>query len=196
MIRVTEVLDYLTEPELLNWFITKGKTACKKISEESLRIGSAVDKLIQQDIKEHQYMVPNGELAIANCLLAWEKFKKDYPSYISSIISIQCEAKDGEIVGHPDIELTDQIDDIKTSRAIQPRYLTQTSKYARMMNKHKIGIIRLDKETANYEYKQFGIDVIDYENLVFDAYLVAYKHNKIIREIIRKQLELEVLGVE
>ena len=195
MIRVTDVIGYLTEPELLNWYLTKGKTACKKIQEDSLRIGTVVDLLIRQDIKGEGYLIPNGELAIANCMTAWEKFKIVYPAYVSSIKSIQTEISDGEIVGHPDIVLDDSIDDIKTSRAISPRHWTQVSKYARMAGKHSVGIIRLDKETAEFEYKKFGQDVIDYENQVFDAYLTAYRHNSKIREIIRLQLEKEVLGI-
>lgn len=194
-IRVTKVLDYLTEPELLNWYITKGKAACKKIGDEALRIGSAVDRMIQEDIKGEGYLVPEEDAPIVNCMSAWEKFKADHPGYLASITGFQEELTDGEIVGHPDIILADQIDDIKTSRAIQPRYWTQTSKYAKMANKSKVGVLRLDKESGLYEYKVFGQDVIDYENTVFDAYLLAYKHNTTIREIVRRQLEEEVLNV-
>ena len=195
MISVTTILDYLTEPELLAWFIRTGKAGCKKIQDESLRVGKAVDSLIQQDIKKQGYVVPNSDLAIGNCMMAWEKFKLAYPSYVGSIVSIQQEINDGEIVGHPDILTADEVSDVKTSRAIQPRHWTQTAKYASMAKRSRIAIIRLDKETAEFEYKWQGQEVIDYELTVFNAYLVAYKHNTIIREIIRKQLELEVLGV-
>ena len=195
-IRVTQVLDYLTEPELLNWYLTKGKTACKKIQEESLRVGSLVDKLIQSDIKGDGCLLSNADAPVVNCMIAWEKFKKEYPGYISSIKSIQQEITDRIVVGHPDILLEDEVDDIKTSRAINPRHWTQVAKYARMACKSSIGIIRLDKETAEFEYKRLGKDVIDYENTVFDAYLEAFKHNMTIREIVRRQLEMEVLGVE
>lgn len=195
MIRVTQVLDYLTEPELLNWYLTKGKATCKKISDEALRIGSAVDSMIQSDIKGEGYLCPAEDMPIENCMSAWEKFKADHPGYLSSITGFQEELTDGEVVGHPDIILPDQIDDVKTSRAIQPRYWTQTAQYARMAKKSKIGVLRLDKESGLYEYKVFGQEVIDYENKVFDAYLLAYKHNTTIREIVRRQLEMEVLNV-
>ncbi len=64
-----------------------------------------------------------------------------------------------------------------------------------MAKKPKIAILRLDKTLGIYEFKEQGQEVIDYEIGVFNAYLTAYKHNTIIREIIRKQLELEVLGI-
>lgn len=195
-IRVTAVLDYLTEPELLAWYLKTGKAACKKISDAALRVGTLVDKMIQEDIKGEGYLCPAEDTPVENCMAAWEKFKADHPGYMASITGFQDEVTDGEIVGHPDIILADQIDDVKTSRAIQPRYWTQTSKYAQMAGKSKVGIIRLDKETGNYEYKVMGKDVVDYENRVFDAYLMAYKHNTTIREIVRQQLEMEVLGVE
>jgi hypothetical protein len=63
-----------------------------------------------------------------------------------------------------------------------------------MAKKSKIGIIRLDKETGEFEYKTFGQDIIDYELRIFNSYLLLYKHNMTIREIVRKQLEAEVLG--
>lgn len=195
MLSVTEVLDYLTEPELLNWFITKGKAACKKIGDEAKRVGSLVDQLVQQDIKVGEYAVPNGDTQVAICMVAWEKFKVEHTEFKPSIVSMQTELVDDGIVGHPDFIRVDQITDLKTSRAIHPRYWTQTAKYAKMAGKNKISILRLDKESGMYEYKEQGEDVVAYENQVFEAYLVAFRHNTIIREIIRKQLELEVLGV-
>ena len=195
MLSVTQVLDYLTEPELLNWYITKGKAACKKIGDAALRVGTIVDKLIQDDLKGEGYLLPGEDAQIENCMMAWEKFKKDWPLKIQTIEGIQQEVTDGEIVGHPDIITEWGIIDIKTSRAIQPRYWTQTAKYAQMAGKPKIAILRLDKELGIYEWKEQGQEVIDYEIGVFNAYLTAYKHNTIIREIIRKQLEAEVLGV-
>lgn len=195
MISVTQVLDYLIEPELFNWYMKNGKAACKKISEASLRVGTIVDKLIQDDLKGEGYLLPEEDAPIENCMKAWEQFKKDWPLKIQTIEGMQTELTDGEIVGHPDIVTEWGIIDIKTSRAIQPRYWTQTAKYAQMAGKPKIAILRLDKESGMYEFKEQGKDVIDYELGVFNAYLVAYKHNMTIREIVRKQLEAEVLGV-
>lgn len=195
MTSVTQVLDYLTEPELLNWYLTKGKAACKKIGDEAKRIGSMVDMMVQHDIQSKGYTLPNEDTAVINCMAAWEKFKQDNPLFVKEVRFLQMELVDGDLVGHPDILTDDMVVDIKTSRAIQPRYWTQTAQYARMAKKSKIAILRLDKESGLYEWKVFGKDVIEYENRVFDAYLVAYKHNMTIREIVRKQLEMEVLGV-
>ena len=48
---VTEVLDYLTPPELVNWMERTSKAKRKAIQDEALAIGTEVDRLVQMDIK-------------------------------------------------------------------------------------------------------------------------------------------------
>lgn len=208
MPRVTEVIDYLMEPELFNWHIRMGKTACKKIGDEAKRIGTAVDELVQQDIREGGYLVPEGDSPIENCMLGWEKFKKDYPKFVPSIKFMQKEVREGELVGHPDF-ISDEIHrwgitDLKCSSGIRPRYLTQTSKYLDMERKMEnrgegfIAILRLEKAAPQgfYEYKEItDQEIIQYEIKVFEAYLTAFKHNENVREIMRAMLEKEILDV-
>lgn len=207
---VTEVLDYLTEPELLNWYRNNSKKKCEEISKEAIRVGSAVDALVQQDIREGGYLVPEGDSPIQNCLKAWELFKKDYPEFVESVKEMQIEltSHEEDLVGHPDFicERSNSwgIVDLKCASGIRPRYWTQTSKYLDMESKivssHEgfrfIGVLRLDKVTGLYEYKEiYDEEYIQYEISVFNAYLLAFNHNVRNREQIRLMLEKELFDV-
>lgn len=206
MIRVTEILDYLTEPELLKWYLDKGKAFCKKISDEALYIGKNVDQMIQDDIRGIGYAVPNNDPKIANCMSAWELFKKDRPDFVKSITAMQEELVWNDIVGHPDF-MTETpkrwgIVDLKCSSSIRPRYFTQTAQYSEMKRlsakftkPRYIAVLRLGKDSGLYEYKEIDDEgIIKYEVNVFEAHLMLFKHNMSIREILRRQLEMEVLG--
>ena len=202
---VTRVMDYLTERELLEgWYLKNGEAKRKKIQDEALRVGSLVDSLIQQDIREGGYLVPEGDTPVVNCLKGWEKFKKDCPMFIETVKEMQIELKDGELIGHPDFVIDDGmrkgIIDLKCARSIQPRYWTQTAQYLKMNGGGNfIGVLRLEKTDENglYEYQENNdLEYIKYEWKVFEAYLTAYHHNKNNREAIRKMLEDNYEGVK
>ena len=205
MVSVTQVLDALVEKELLNWIEKNSKAKRKAITDEALRVGTEVDLLVQQDIKEGGYLLPEGDSKIESCMTAWEKFKKDHPNFISGIKDIQLELKQGEIVGHPDIITRDGgVVDIKTSRSIYPRYWLQVAQYSEMLKSNPdyfgklsdryIAVLCLDKESGNYTYQEMKDEAhIQYEVSVFNAYYKVYKHAFNNREIIRQQLELEVV---
>lgn len=202
---VTEILDYLTEPELVRWIENNSKAKRKSIRDEALRVGTAVDLLVQQDIKEGGYLVPEGDLPIENCMVGWELFKKEHPEFVSSVIEMQIELKQGELVGHPDFVIENGIIDLKCSSGIRPKYWTQVAKYYDMRwtdkiimeNCGTIGIIRLEKmekKEPKYEYiLNNNREYINYEIEVFGAYYVAYLHAFKNREMIRQQLEEEKL---
>ena len=196
MPRVTEVLDYSMEPELFNWHIRLGKAACKKIGDEAKRVGTLVDSLIQQDIRDGGYLAPEGDEPVTNCLRAWELFKTAYPEFVPSVVGMQDEVKLDDLVGHPDFIHADGITDLKCSSGIRPRYWTQTAQYLKMLGRGEwIAVLRLDKVTGIYEYKKItDVEYIRYEWKVFDAYLTGFNHNQINREKIRQILELELLG--
>jgi hypothetical protein len=59
-----------------------------------------------------------------------------------------------------------------------------------------IGVLRLDKKDGTWEYKEIADEtVIRYEVEVFKAMLLLYRHGESVREVLRKQLEDELLGV-
>lgn len=202
---VTEVLGHLTEPELLRWIENNSKAKRKKITDLALRVGTDVDLLVQQDIKDDGYLAPEGDEPVENCLKAWELFKKDHPEFIPSVKEMQTELTHGEIVGHPDFINQGNrgwgITDLKCSKTIWPKYWTQVAQYAHLKLKAGdkfpafIAILRLDKTTGLYQYEVIDDpQYIGYEWRVFDAYLVAYEHAVKNREIIRQSLEEELLN--
>lgn len=216
--RVTQVLDYLMEPELLGWMLRSGPAKVKRVGDEAKIIGSAVDSIIYADImgKGRIEAAIQPEVAshksVVSALEAWAKFKVRYPEVVASVKFAQVELSDAEenVVGHPDIIVESDnewgIIDVKTSKAIQPRYWTQTAKYADMYAKGRlvgpridkprfIAILRLDKETGLFEYKRIDDEaIIRYEIEIFAAHLKLFRHNSLLREVIRKQLEAEVMN--
>lgn len=206
MVSVTEILDYFMEPELFAWYKREGFAKCDRISQEALRVGTIVDQHIQVDLRtgNHPIFVDGVEPEITSCMRAWFKFKHDHPMFLSTITGIQTELSDGEIMGHPDLEITEKnrwgIVDIKTSKAIQPKHWTQVAAYFKLskLNLYTpqgfIAILRLDKTTGQYEYQEVtNPTTIQYEMEVFHAYRTAYQHGQKIREVLRQQLEQEVL---
>ena len=195
---VTEVLGYLTEPELVKWIENNSKAKRKQISDAALDLGSRVDGLVQLDIKDGGYLVPENDVRIASRLRAWELFKKEHPEFVPSVIEIQTELTDGIVVGHPDFIHANGITDLKCSNSIWPKYWTQTAKYLdlrKIKPPRFIAILRL-KDDGGYEYLKIeDEEYIKYEISVFEAYLVAYNHAFKNRELIRRQLEEEVLNV-
>ncbi len=218
MTHVTEVLDYLTEPELLAWMLRMSPKKRETISEESKAIGTRVDLLIQRDILPPSSsgeasalspLPPGLEAQVASCIAAWGVFKEARPDIIRGIKDIQIELQQDGIVGHPDIFYEDSekwgIIDVKSSKTMYPKYWTQTAIYTELkrlsyhfdtyLKKPRfIGVLRLDKESGKPYYLEINNEaVIQYEVGVFNAYRVAYEHAFKNREFIRQQLEGEII---
>ncbi len=205
MPRVTDVLDYYLEPELVEWKLKKGKREAERISQEAKRIGTAVDLRIRA-LVQSQTLAETNEPEILNCLRAWRTHCQQHPTYIQGIQAIQTELRDGELVGHPDFELVEAqgwgIDDVKTSRMIQPKHWTQVAKYADLKMRQQglafpsfIGILRLDKGTGEPEWQRLtDPEEIRYEISVFDAYWLTYRHAERVRARTRRMAEEEAWG--
>lgn len=201
---VTEILSYLTDSELLKWIENNSKAKRKKITDLALRVGKEVDLFIQQDIKDGGYLAPEGDEPVLSCLKGWELFKKEKPWFVPGVKHLQKELEHEDVIGHPDFIYADidrwGIIDLKCSRFIMPDHWVQTAKYyemERLINSRKLGfiaILRLDKESGLYEYREItGQEDIHYEIGVFEAYHTIYQHKFKNREIIRQQLEEELL---
>lgn len=208
MISVTQVLDHYQEPELVDWKLSKGKVACEKISTEAKRVGSLVDEIIKAELQRREPPpFDPKDIEVVNCLQAWQRHKERHPDFVLTVTGIQTELIVDDLVGHPDLEITEPtrwgIVDIKTSKAIQPKHWTQTGKYRRMREQLTpnplpsfIGILRLDKQTAQPEYRIIDDPtILEYEAAVFDHYLATYQHSQRLREILRQLREAEVLDV-
>ena len=169
---VTEILSTFPERELVEWQLRVGPKKAKEVSEEALRIGKAVDLMIQEDYRTR---IPQLGLSIdpsiQNCLRGWNEFIVDYPDFYDEVINLQQELIRDGIVGHPDFRLLRQrkrgIVDLKCATQIRPGYWTQTGGYSWLENDEDnvdfLGILRLDKVTGSYEYVELtDPDEIDY----------------------------------
>lgn len=136
MPRVSEVLDYFAEPYLVAWKL-KNKD-WQKVSDESLRVGTIVDELVQADINGVMAVDGSGfNDQIRNCVTAWVKFKSAHTDVYTKLIkykaNMQRELVLGDLVGHPDFILDDEVIDLKTSKQISKSHWMQTAQYAHMV---------------------------------------------------------------
>ena len=177
MPRVTEILDTFPERELVEWQLRVGKVKAKQVGDEAKRIGTAVDLLIQADVRQADVrgegMIPPSrvhEPAIASCWVAWERFLSEHAEFLPSLIAMQPELVYEDVTGHPDFVLRRMhgwgVLDVKCATAIRSAYWIQTAAYGwlRGMNLPYfpdrsnpptfLAILRLDKTSSLYEYQE------------------------------------------
>ena len=206
MTSVTQILDRFPEKELVEWQLRDVKKA-KQISQEALRVGTAVDRMIQAQWRQETILVPENDPAILNAWGAWKAYCTDHPDFFPSITAIQEELTDGVTVGHPDLTCRKYEGwgtvSIKCSAAIRPSYWTQEAAYALLRGRQYptlgfptfLAILRLDKVTGRPEYQELtDPEQIRYEMEIFRKYVALYYHRETVAERTRLALEQEVLG--
>ena len=178
---VTEVLDFFIPKGLLAWYLKTGAKEAKRLSTVALKIGSRVDELITQDIKDGKYKLSiKDSLEVKNCMEAWEAFKKDYSPKFSHV-QREVRSDVDKVVGHIDLISSNHIIDVKCASSIKPNYWLQTAKYWEMAGADEylgIAILRLDKNLGTYQFKtniQAGIDIMECV-LIFDGLIKAHRY--------------------
>ena len=175
MPRVTEILDTFPERELVEWQLRVGKVKAKQVGDTAKRIGTAVDLLIQEDIRGSagmpvEVLMSGMEPTIASCWIAWERFLTEHAEFLPSLIAMQPELVYEDVTGHPDFVLKRGdgwgILDVKCAAAIRSAYWIQTAAYGwlrRMSFPYApdrsnaptfLAILRLDKTSGLYEYQE------------------------------------------
>lgn len=203
MPRVSEVIDYIQEPDLVKWKLKVGKVKAEAISREALQIGTQVDQIIQDELNGRDVVADVSE-AVANCLKGWIKFKRENPGVFARMrenrAKMQTELTLGDLTGHPDFILGDEVCDLKTSKSINKTHWMQTAQYGYMydrmekrLNPHirKISILRLDK-TSNvgaYDYKVLEEPFISFWQRQFEHRYAIYMEDKVARDMIRERGE-------
>ena len=166
MVRVTEVLNYFKEPWYIDWVHRVGRTEANKISKASMKIGSRVDEIIKEKLAYVPYMADYKKESkeVHNCLEAFNKWWRIYkPKSITPCSRLYATIEGQEVTGEPDIMVDDVLVDIKCSSKISLSYWVQVCIYWFMKHEvwkkglpseasRKVGILRLDKVTASYEY--------------------------------------------
>ena len=207
MLSVTQVLDALPEAELIEWKLRVGTKQVQAISQEALRVGTGVDHLIQRQFRQQTLDLPINDLPVLNAWSAWQLWNEQHPTFFASIVTIQEELTDGEIVGHPDLTCVREggwgTVSIKCAARIRPYYWTQEAAYALLRGVQYptltfprfLGILRLDKQTGQPEYQELTeYKDIRYEMEVWRHYLALYDHRERVKARTINQREQEALG--
>ena len=147
--RVTRILDYFSNPELVAWKVKVGQKEAGKVSRIALKCGKAVDEMIRAS------RIPKLKDSdeIKSCLKAWKSWKENFtPKNIVFPQTLFCEKR--MLAGTPDFTWADgyELSDIKTSNAVRESYFFQLGAYASMLNPmpKRLSIIRFDKQSRNY----------------------------------------------
>ena len=162
-IRVTEVLDYFKEPWYTNWVVRVGKREGNRVSKAALKVGTRVDEYIKTYAKGELGSAKRKEKPeVESCLQAFEKWEKVYqPASIKPCTRLFATIDGIEVTGEPDLMIDDVLVDIKTSKHIDIKMWVQVNMYQYLsemrsayigLTPPKVGILRLDKTTASYEY--------------------------------------------
>jgi hypothetical protein len=205
---VTQVLDYSIPPQLANWFKNNSKAKCEAIGNETARIGSLVDSLIQQDIREGGYVPPEQDEFALNCLKQWEILKSEHPEFVPSIKEMQIEVVDGDLIGHFDYYCEEKsggwgITDLKCTSGIRFKNYVQEARYAKSMMKEKglpfpafVRTVRLPREAdKKYEWSEIrDPEMIQYCMDLFEHYDGIFLSEYKFKEYFRTQIENQLLG--
>lgn len=160
MTRVTEPLNFFSEPWKLDWYARVGKKEANLISRRAMKIGTRVDELIKLSLNPKSSGLPRKTKAkpepseVQACLEAWAKWRRVYnPASVTPCVRWNATIEGQDVSGEPDILVDGVLVDIKCARKISPGYWIQVNMYQYLRkSQEKVGILRLDKETASYEY--------------------------------------------
>ncbi len=170
--RVTSILDYFTPPNLIKWRDKVGIETAKKTMSTAKKIGTRGHSLIKTHFTTRKWkLTSNDSIGIHNGIEAYKKWYEVEKPEIKGM-EITVSSRELGLAGTLDIELiNDTIIDTKFSSSIRPNYWLQVAMYSFLRYKirdipRKIAILRLDKFTADYEYR-----VIDFDEGLVDIYL-------------------------
>ena len=183
-IRITEVLNYFTEPWMLDWYAKNGKAYCNRVSKAAMKVGTRVDEIIKKECVESshiatQYKKESDE--VRNALTAYRKWADVYkPKSITPCTRLYATINSHEITGEPDLMVDNVLVDIKCSWSISLKYWLQVNMYRHLEpgpygkdNSSKVAILRLDKKTGSYEYvvKDYDPKLVDVWCGLLNAYV-------------------------
>lgn len=178
-IRVTQVLDYFKEPWYTDWLCRVGKREANRVSKAAMKTGTSVDTLIKASPMELNEFLPEykkASIESINCLTAYYKWLAIYkPNLVTPCTRLNAVIENQEVTGEPDIMVDDALVDIKCSSKISLKHWIQVNMYNYLLNPEKVikvGILRLDKVTASYEYivKNYDPSLVN----VWCGMMVAY----------------------
>lgn len=175
--RITSLFDEVQPKSLVQWKLDQGKDEAERQSKEAMVIGSRVDALAQEIMAGKPISVDSEPLEVRNCLEGFRRWlKEEHPKVVDW--QVTCKDDGLMLAGTRDIGLEDTIVDVKCSGKINPNYWLQVAMYIWMADKPyaKMGILRLDKMTSDYEYK-----VIPYSKWYVDTYVGLLNYSRYLK---------------
>jgi hypothetical protein len=161
--RVTSVLDFFANPKLVEWKVKLGNKEANKISKVAKATGTRVDGLIKNHVTTGKInLTKNDSQSVVNCTRGYLQWVKDYsPNIIATDKTLFWEELG--VAGTLDLQSLDGVIDIKCSESIRKNYWIQVAIYVKMLltkgeKVDKMGVLRLDKLTGEYEYKVLQFD--------------------------------------
>lgn len=170
--RITRILGYFKNPELVKWQMRVGAKEAKRISTIAMKRGTAVDEYIRIHVTDKKEPKKFKTIEEENCFKAYLQWRKDYNISVITSATTQYD-HDACIAGTPDIWLLDETLDIKCASAIRQNYWLQTEWYARKKGHHFKSILRLDANLGCYEYVKKPVS--DYDFQIFEALVSVYR---------------------
>ena len=161
---VTRIVDACFPKNLTNWAVTLGEEEYHRILDEALDIGNYTHEWIETYLKQ-DHATPDVGHSSFKSIKSFLKWDSDYePKWIDSERKIYCDKYKyaGTVDAVAKINGRVCVIDFKTSRKIYKPYHLQVTAYAQAikridgLKRWPLGIIlRLDKETGEYEQKVF-----------------------------------------
>ena len=166
-----ESLEYMCVDEHFN----NARFEYRRLSKEALDIGSEAHSIIETAIKDKVIYESDRE-EVNNCVHAFEKWLHD-----NDVMTIESERTvyGGSWAGTLDLECEVEgvhtIVDFKTSKAIYlDSYGPQLAAYWSVTDAKEAGILRLDKESGEYEYKRLKKKALEKYLKIFNAMVELY----------------------
>lgn len=172
VVRVTECLDYFMPPQLVAWKIREGNGKANQIMRSTEKTGSRIDKLIKDGLEPDKKDSPE----VHACHKAFRKWQGVYGTEpVQPCKRIQ-KAVNGIILsGEPDWKVFGILMDCKGTNTIRKKNWLQLAAYTFLEDwTEPSAILRLDRETASYEYVVKPYEDIKPLISVFMGLLSAY----------------------
>lgn len=190
--RVTDVLNYFTPQELVEWGLRVGKEEANGKKKLGKSTGTRVHNLIEEYIQKGRYkLTAYDTVAIKNCMTGFERWwqiEKPVVEWQDRTIW----SEELGIAGTADIGIKGCLPDFKSSERISPTYWLQVAIYNHMLPVpyEKIGIVRFDKMTSEYEYKTLDFKV--WGELLVNAYIGLLNYYRFYKSFDKEKGGIEI----
>lgn len=165
-------MDYFVPPYLVAWKLKVGLAEANAISRNALKLGKRLDDLVRTGEKP----IKKDKPEIHKCYEGIERWRAKYQPTL--IFPERIDNQELKLTGQPDFYWVeaDTLIDMKSSKSISAGYFFQNGGYKRLgFPGSKIAVLRLDKETGDYEFvinEDIGISL----PLCVDVFESIYKH--------------------